>query len=458
MSRAVDFLGSGRLAILLLTALVLLLFLYLFITQWGPEESAQREAWVLENGAPAWVCVALGLTDIRRSAWLYGVFALLFLNLLLCMIRRFRTALVLCRFPPAPPSGSHEWSYREVPAGRLGSEDIAAFLKRKGYRTLISKDAVYGLRGRFAVVGHWVFHVSLLLLLVTGSFVAARPSPFRGTIGVGEGESFDFHKTPFLSENSPRSPEFSDLRFDMDEIDVMTDGGEVRRLEARLSTPDGGRADLAINRPYRSYPYQVMVHGFGYMPGWVIVDRSGKMLKGAWVKLLPFPLEGEDSFRIGPKTSTVSVRLHPDYRPDDLDGEDGDAVRGDDLRNPRFETRIRLLGEEIFDGLLEPDQRVPLGDGREFFFLPGIRRYLLLDVIRETEHIVIFIGLGLMILGLAVRYVRLRKEILVQTGGGSLRLSGRCEILESLFEEELDRMSGELAGASRRAAGGRVGP
>jgi hypothetical protein len=132
-----------------------------------------------------------------------------------------------------------------------------------------------------------------------------------------------------------------------------------------------------------------------------------------------------------------------------LAGEEVDGNRSHELVNPRFRTTVRLLGEEIFEGLLEPEQRVPLGDGREFFFLPDIRRYLLLDVIRETEVPIVFAVLGIMILGLLLRYARLRKEILVRVGSGVLHLYGRCEILESLFEEELDRLTVELNGASR---------
>jgi hypothetical protein len=439
LRRSIDLLGSGRLALLLLAALILLLLLYLFIPQ----------------GDPAGLRGALGFTDIRHSGWLYGACALLFVNLLLCMIRRFGAAVSLIRFPEEPPRDVSAWSHREVRAGRFESQEIAGFLRAKGYRALVTGATVYGLRGRFAVVGHWIFHVSLLLLVAVGAFVAASPDPFRGTIGLGEGESFDLHHAPFLSTNEPPSAELPELRFDLQEIDILTEGEDVRRLEARLTTPEGELASLGINRPFRKHLYQVMVHGFGAMPGWVIVDGRGRMLKGAWVKLAPFPMEGvEDTFRIGPKTSDIRVRFYPDHQA----GENGDANHSHELVNPRFRTTVRLLGEEIFEGLLEPEQRVPLGDGREFFFLPDIRRYLLLDVIRETEVRIVFAALGIMILGLALRYARLRKEILVQAGGGSLHLFGRCEILESLFEEELDRLTVELNEARRPVGQLRTAP
>jgi hypothetical protein len=56
-----------------------------------------------------------------------------------------------------------------------------------------------------------------------------------------------------------------------------------------------------------------------------------------------------------------------------------------------------------------------------------------------------------MILGLVVRYARLRKEIVVGIQGGALEVAGHSEILENLFAEELDRLVGELAAAAPQA-------
>jgi len=205
---------------------------------------------------------------------------------------------------------------------------------------------------------------------------------------------------------------------------------------------------LAINRPYRSRPFQVMAHGFGYMPGWVIVEGSGRMRKGAWVKLVPFPLQGEETFPIGPRTSRVEVQFFPDH----VAGEGGDRTRSHEIRNPRFRTRIVLRGETLFEGLLAPGEKVPLEDGLEFFFLPEIRRYVLVDVIQERGHAVTFAGFAILILGLYLRYARVRKECLVQLGERSHRVYGRSEILPELYREELDRWTAALA-----AAGGRAG-
>jgi hypothetical protein len=405
-------LASGRLTVWLLAVLVLLLCAHLFL-------------------------------HVLHAPLFAGTCALMFVNLSLCMIRRLRATLGAWRFPAEPPRPSSDWLHREVAHSDLGAERIAELLRDAGYRTFVSEGSVYGLRGRFAVLGHWLFHLGLLALLVSGFFIAVAPQPFRGMVGVGEREPFDLHAARFLSSNAPVGPELPGLRFRLEDLEVVTDGLEVRRYEARLTTTEGAPATLGINRPFRAAPYQVMVHGFGYMAGWVVVDARDRMRNGAWVKLVPFPLERFDAFSLGVEESEVAVRLFPDY---ERDGEE-DRSRGYELNNPRFAARVTWRGEQIHNGLLEPEQRVALEGDLELFFLPEIRRYALLEVIQERGHGSVFTCLGVMILGLLVRYLRVRKEILVEGNAGVLQVYGSGESFESLFVEEFERLVDGLAGA-----------
>jgi cytochrome c biogenesis protein ResB len=443
LRRQYDFLASRRLAVVLLAVLATLLVAYLLIPQLDPTDAELIRRWDETRGVIGKMARALGLTDVQHSWLLFSTYVLLFVNLVLCMIRRFRAVVRLYRFPENPPAVSPIWLHREVNGTDLDVGVGAAAIRRRGYRTLVVDNIIYGLRGRFAILGHWVFHLSFLVLIVGGMWVALAPETFRGTVGIGEGEPFNLLTAPFLGKNISPSQDLPELRFKMEKIKVLTEGEEVRRFEARLSNPEGKQVAVGINRPYRQNPYQVLVTNFGYMPGWVMVNERGRMLGGAWIKLAPFPHLVEDSFPIGPEESTVTVRFFPDY--------DGDGLversRSYELRNPKFDTRIVWRGKQVFEGLLEPGQRVELGQGRKFFFVPEIRKYTMLDVIQERGHEIILTGLCIMVLGILLRYARIRKEILVRVEGGSLQLFGRSEILKNLFAEELDRLAAELAEA-----------
>jgi hypothetical protein len=441
------FLASGRLTAWLLAVLVCVLGVYLFIPQDRQVSALAIERWVEQKGLVGQLYHALGLTSVLRSPLFWGTCALMFVNLVLSMLRRIRSTLGLLRFPDCPPQASLAWLRREVAGPALAEERIAELLQKRGFRTLVDDGRVYGLRGRFAIAGHWIFHLGLLAMLVVGAFVAVAPNSFRGLVGVGEGEFFALHQSPFLSTREPVAPELPDLRFEMGEIETLTEGTQTRRFEAHFTTPAGERGIIGVNRPFRQAPYQVMVHGFGYMAGWAIADAGDRMVNGAWVKLIPFPLFRSDTFSIGGSESTVRVRLYPDHYLE----EETHQSRSYELQNPQYTARIFWRGVKIYDGLLEPGQRVPLEDGFEFFFLPEIRRYAMLEVIQERGYTAVFACLGVMILGLAIRYFRIRKEILVQRVGGAMEVFGHGEVFESLFAEEFDQLVDTLASANPRS-------
>jgi cytochrome c biogenesis protein ResB len=447
LSRLIAFLSSGRLAVWLLAILAFVVGLYLWIPQPVPGEEALVDQWVARSGAFGELCRLVGLTDILHSWVFWAPYALLVVNLSFCMTRRLGAILASCRVPESLPPVLPSWQRRRVESGP-DAEAVARCLRRRGYRTRILDGAVHGLRGRYARLGHWVFHTALLALLVGGMAVALAPEPFRGSVGIGEGEPFDLHSSQFLITDTRVRAGLPPLRFTVDEIDVLPDNGDVRRFEVRLRDPEGKPGSTGINRPYRSRPYQVMAHGFGFMPGWVIVNQKGRALRGAWVKLVPFPLERWDSFPLGVEDSTVEVRFYPDYERNG--GKE--RTRSQELRNPKFRVRAVWRGTRVYDGLLEPGQRVSLGqEGKEFFFVPEIRKYGIVLVIQEQGYAVVLAGIGIMILGLVVRYARLRKEIVVGIQGGALEVAGHSEILENLFAEELDRLVGELAAAAPQA-------
>jgi hypothetical protein len=443
LRRLVDLLASGRLTVALLLAASALLYLYLTV----PQESLAGErvlvAWLEQSGALGRWSRALGLTDLLHSRLFWTTYGLLILNLSICLTRRLPAVVRLCRLPDRRPQPGPDWVRRELSAPGIGSQALEAALRKRGYRTRVDGAVLYGLRGRFACVGHWVFHAGLLALLVAGGWLGAAPAPFRGTVGVGEDEPFDLGTARLVSANRPLDEGLAPLRFRLDRIDLSLEDGKARRFQATVTRPQGAQEALGVNRPYRSPPYQVLLHGFGYMPGWAIENARGRPVKGAWVKLVPYPIEEEDWFSLGPPDSGVQLRFYPDHQQEN--GED--RTRSQELRNPRFRAKLRWRGAEVYEGLLEPGERVALDGDRAFYFLPEIRRYGLLDVVEERGQAPVFACLGVVIAGLLVRYARIRKEVVVRVGEGWIEIHGRGEIFVHLFAEELDELAADLANA-----------
>jgi hypothetical protein len=440
LQRLFDLFASGRLAVFLIATLVSLLLLYLLIPQTELAGPGAVSEWAEEWGVAGKGAVAAGLTDIQHSLLLWMTYGFLFVNLLLCMFKRFRTALISARKPDGKPRITPLWTQRRLAGRATGIVEIASILRGRGYSSIVHGEAVHGIRGRFAVFGSWLFHVGILVVMAAGAAAAVGPERFRGTAGIGEGEPFDLHSSAFLGTNLPITEELPALAFEVKEIQIATEGSDVHKFETQIETPDGQRIPIGVNRPFRSGPYQVLGTGFGYMPGWAIVDARGRMLRGAWLKLAPFPLEYEEKFAVGPRTSEVRFRFYPDHERVD----DEDRTRGQLLDNPRFQTTIVIRGETVHDGLLAPGEKISIGGGRSFLFIPDVRKYVLLDIMKEEPYSGVFLGFGLVIAGLFLRYGRTRKEISVRVDAGSLLVCGRSEILESLFEEEMDRLADAL--------------
>jgi len=433
--------ASGRLAVALIATLVALLLVYLLVPQNSSAGAESVRAWVARTGAAGRAVDAVGLTDVRRSLVLWIALGLLFANLFFCMIRRLRSAILTARMPERAPVVTPHWTERSVRARSAAPEELSGLLRHRGYSVRRFDGGVYGVSGRFAHFGSWIFHTGILALMVAGALVALRPDPFRGAAGVGEGESFDIHTSAFLGTNAPVAESLSPLAFEVENVEVATEHDDVRAFETRIVTEAGGRAAIGVNRPYRAAPYQVLGIGFGYMPGWAIVDRRGRMVRGAWVKLAPFPHDAEETIAIGPRTSSVRFRFLPD-------GEDTDGAGPGGGREPgkaAFRAKVELRGNVLHDGLLAPGERVKLEEGLWFFFLPDVRRYALLEIREEAGHAGVFASFGVIIAGLFLRYGRIRKEVLLRSEGGLVHAFGRSEILESLFEEEMDSLAAAMS-------------
>ena len=112
--------------------------------------------------------------------------------------------------------------------------------------TLTAANAVYGLRGRFASIGHWVFHAGLLAILLVAGSLAAAPPPFGGSAGIGEGEAFDLHTARFVSSNQDVDPDLPSLRFRVDSVRLRIESQAVKGSEVGVTSPEGTQATIGI--------------------------------------------------------------------------------------------------------------------------------------------------------------------------------------------------------------------
>jgi cytochrome c biogenesis protein len=181
-------LGSSRLAVILLAALLLAVLLASLFPQM-PQDVADGETWLaaaaLRYGWATDLLHGLGLFDAYRTPWFLVLLAALMLNTVACTIQRLpRLWRSLKRVPVVSrPEAFYQGFARRadwpVSSVEEGLAVVVEGLRRNGYRPLVERDeavgsaSVYAERGRWAQIGTVVGHAAALLLVIA---VVARPA------------------------------------------------------------------------------------------------------------------------------------------------------------------------------------------------------------------------------------------------------------------------------------------
>src|SRR5262249_47146298 len=106
------------------------------------------------------------LFDVFSSPWFAGVYLLLFVSLVGCLVPRLRThAVSLVRQPPAAPLRLFRLpAYASASYGDL--DGLAALLRKRRFRVAVHGDSVSAEKGYLKESGNLLFHFALLALLI----------------------------------------------------------------------------------------------------------------------------------------------------------------------------------------------------------------------------------------------------------------------------------------------------
>jgi len=394
-------LGSWRLSIVLM---VLAAQYYALLAIWARSSPAH----IVQNIA--------GLLPF----WL--LYLLLLVNTGVCLWRRLPNLARDLSRQPRLTERAVDWELA-LPAG-CGPEQARRGLRRLGYRVLWqTPDRVGGARRRASALGTFLFHGAFFLVAL--GFLLTLLARQEGTIWVAVGEEYTGRPDQFLSQSPPRilgagvaAPPFNVERitpaFWRDELLFTT-------LEAELELAEGRRATTRINRPLWLAPATFLrLSGFGYTPRYELVDREGRVLDSAFIKLNVFPPGKQDYFRLADYPHRFYLEVLPD-----LVVENGvPATRSLNLVAPGIDLRV-FRGRVDLGGTL-----LALNEGFEFEGLtlrfPEIRYWGEFTVLSDPGAPVLFAGFLIGLGGLLLKLPGARSEAEWRPGadGGAGTLSG----------------------------------
>lgn len=368
--------------------------------------------------------------NISRLFPFKALYAVLLLNLVLCMAHRLPATLKRCQRtrPPAGLGDLGRYRTRAVTVGRQNPSvlaDLARALERRGYRVSLDAGgrAFAALRGRFAPLGDLAFHLAFILILI-GAFVTAY-TRFTGDVVIAEGQTFWGERGDYLrfqprEDFSRRAPRLS---FAVEEIGAAFYRDELffTDLYARVRYPansPAGRATVRLSQPLRLGGAMVNLVGYGFAPVYVLRGPDGRELDSAVVNLNVFPPGVEDSFRLPGLPHQVYVTVFPDPVLTDRIPRS----RSNNLRNPMLRLRVYRHKVRVYEGV------VPLGSSVSFDGLrlefPELRRSGQVRVLRDPGAPWVFAAFLMGIAGLAFRLLWHRREVagLVVSEGGDATL------------------------------------
>jgi cytochrome c biogenesis protein len=433
LTRLWRFLGSTRLAVVLLVAVLLGALVGTLFSQLTPDIAADPAAvarWLSiaqeKYGVLFGLYRALGLFDVYHSLWFLALIAALVLNTIVCTVDRLR---VLWRVVTARPRiGQADTFYERMPnrislplaSVEQGEKALRQVLGRRHYHVVAERQGgvtyLFAERHRLARLATLVTHTSLVLLVLGtlwsgwGSWRERAVVLGPGQIyDVGYGQSFAVRSDGLEIERYPNGQP-SDYRA---HLVVLENDTEVMRKTVRVNDP---LAYHGVGFYLYSYGPSGRVHAIG---------AEGH----------PVPLQAES----GQEVTSGEVILN-------FSGE-GD---GQEIVVPSLDLVMRLVfyyqGPSLFVQATRSGETKPFGAGSvrggdslkvgDVTFEFALDRYIVLQVVHDPGFKLVVLAGFLAMGGLIFSFYFPHKRLWARVATDELWLAGRTERDAVGFEKE----------------------
>ncbi|MBT2493043.1 cytochrome c biogenesis protein ResB [Streptomyces sp. ISL-96] len=269
----------------------------------------------------------LGLFDVYSSVWFSAIYILLFISLIGCIVpRTWQFVGQLRSRPPGAPGRLTRLPAYTTWRTETDPEQVRAaalaMLKQRRFRSHAVGDAVAAEKGYLREAGNLMFHIALIVMLV--SFATGQLFKSEGGKLVVEGGGFANTLTQYDDFKSgslfDRDHDLAPFSFKLDKFIGTYERsgpqrGTPRTYEAHVTYAKGAdgaekKATIEVNRPLEVDGSKVYLIGHGYAPVVTVRDGRGKEVFRDAVPLLPMDSN---------VTSSGAIKVMDGYR--DKDGK-----------------------------------------------------------------------------------------------------------------------------------------
>ena len=434
-----DLFRSLKLTIFLFILLAILSIIGTLITQ-----NATRSDYIQRYGIGLFeVLNFFNLFDMYHSWWFSAILLLLVINLIFCSINRFPGVWSQISRPPTGLEDSMLKALPHVEKVRIPSqaeakaeEDIRTYLKKRFGNPIPfeaeSSITLFSEKGRFSRLGVYITHLSLLIILIGG--ILGSLYGFRGHVSILEGETVDQIFLHIKDEEVPKPIGFS-VRCDDFNITYYDLPGRkekhVKEYTSILTILENGKEVLTksiqVNHPFHYKGLAFYQSNYGTVHDVTLGIQWKNKKEKATLK--------------GPEGVTVPVPNSNNL-----------------IRVLQYAPQVHNFGEGVQVVLFKPNQ-----EPRPFWLLKAFpkfdeqrqdefiltfegdspREYTGLSVTKDPGVWVVWIGCGLMILGLIVSFFFSHQRVWVRIPkgpGGEIILAGSTNKNRMGFEKAFGQL------------------
>ncbi|WP_328537346.1 cytochrome c biogenesis protein ResB [Streptomyces sp. NBC_00344] len=313
-------LTSMRIALLLLLLLSLGAIPGSLIPQ-ASKDQGKVDDFKAKHDVVAPVYDKLGLFHVFSSVWFSAIYILLFISLIGCIVpRTWQFVGQLRGRPPGAPKRLTRLpaytTWRTDSEPEAVREAALAMLRKRRFRAHVTGDAVASEKGFLRETGNLLFHIALIVLLV--SFATGQLWKSEGGKLIVQGDGFsntltqydDFTPGTLFDTDSLAPFSFTLDKFVGTYEHSGPNRGTPRRYEAQVTYSEGADGKekkdvIKVNEPLEVDGSKVYLISHGYAPVVSVKDGRGKEVYRDAVPMLPLDSNA---------TSTGAIKVMDGYR------------------------------------------------------------------------------------------------------------------------------------------------
>jgi len=447
--KLIKYLSSLRFTLLLISLLGVMLLLGLWIPQQSLVSQEVYSQWRQNSPKLLGTLESLGFTSIYSSPTMLTLWVFFFLNLALVMWQRIpliKKRIALPEGRPGNPETAPGYPFRASYHLSADMEGMAVIglLRKGGFSVSGDDEGFYGVKNRLSPIAFGLFHISFFLILLGG--MISVYTRFAGVLDLAAGETFQGEVTRYKA--SPQLQKIGTpprVSFTVKDIHPMLTSGMPTGLKVRMVDGQGVEHEADVNRPYKADSTSFIVNTVGPAPLFVVQDRSGKEIDGAFMKLDVMGGK-EDVF------SLAGFHFRAIFYPDYYLKNGTPASHSPEFKNPVFIITVEQQGKSITKGPVTVDGALTFADYQ--LVLKELPYWVRFNVYKERGLSIIYAGFAVASLAVIWRFLFYRREIIgavrESEGERHLVVAGRSEFYKSLAEDEFTALFEKILDTGRR--------